>query len=73
MLIGAMVPEWVTQSPLRQAIDQAHRAVAQSVPLVAYVPGVTGHHQDGAIHYDAVGARLMAERYYGSYLGLLSR
>lgn len=73
ILIGGMVPEWVEQSPSRQAIDAAHRRVAASLPSTAYVPGVYGHSHDGGIHYNLTGVRVMAERYYDAYLGLLMR
>ncbi|OUE24388.1 sialate O-acetylesterase [Clavibacter michiganensis] len=69
-LVGGMVPEWIGSDGARQDIDAVHRGLATLRPEVAYVPGVSGHANEGEdfIHYDAAGARLMGAGFYAAYL-----
>lgn len=69
-LVGGMVPEWIGMDGARRDIDAVHRALPTLRAEVAYVPGVSGHANEGedSIHYDAAGARLMGAGFYAAYL-----
>ncbi|MBF4630907.1 hypothetical protein ITJ42_06755 [Clavibacter michiganensis subsp. phaseoli] len=69
-LVGGMVPEWIGIDSARRDIDAVHRALPTLRHEVAYVPGVSGHANEGedSIHYDAAGARLMGAGFYAAYL-----
>ncbi|WP_445445061.1 sialate O-acetylesterase [Clavibacter sp. km3a] len=67
-LIGGMVPEWMTQSPLRQAIDAAQQGVPALRSNVSYIPGAAGYSRsEDSIHYTAAGARAMGDKYFAAY------
>ncbi|PPF63298.1 hypothetical protein C5E16_15520, partial [Clavibacter michiganensis] len=74
-LVGGMVPEWIGSNGPRQDIDAVHRDLERLRPEVAYVPGVSGHANEGEdfIHYDAVGARMMGTGFYAAYLRQTAR
>ncbi|OQJ48490.1 hypothetical protein B5P19_09620 [Clavibacter sepedonicus] len=69
-LVGGMVPEWIGSDAARQDIDAVHQGLRSLRKEVAYVPGVSGHANEGEafIHYDAVGARMMGAGFYAAYL-----
>ncbi|WP_317230793.1 sialate O-acetylesterase [Clavibacter sp. MX14-G9D] len=67
-LIGGMVPEWLSASPLRQAIDTAQQGMPALRSNVSYVPGAAGHSRvEDSIHYTAAGARAMGDKYFAAY------
>ncbi|OUE27017.1 hypothetical protein BFL37_02765 [Clavibacter michiganensis] len=67
-LIGGMVPEWLNQSPMRQAIDSAQQGIPALRANVSYIPGAAGQNRsEDLIHYTAAGARLMGDRYFAAY------
>ena len=54
-------------------IDSVHRAVAASVPHVAFVPAAGLRDKGDAVHFDAAAARELGERYAAAYLTLRTR
>jgi hypothetical protein len=79
-LMGGMVPEWVAAPEKRAAkkmIDDVHRGVPGLRGNVSFVEGVSGQHNladpaalqdEELVHYNAIGAREMGERYYEAYV-----
>lgn len=51
-------------------VDSAHRAIAASVPNVAYVSSAGLRHKGDAVHFDGPAARTLGERYAAAYLGM---
>lgn len=74
-LVGGMVPEWIGSDGARRDIDAVHRGLPALRAEVEYVPGVSGHANEGEdfIHYDAAGARLMGAGFYAAYLRQTAR
>ena len=54
-------------------IDSVHRAIAASVPNVAFVSTVGLRDKGDALHFDAAAARELGERYAAAYLELVKR
>jgi hypothetical protein len=54
-------------------IDSVHRAVAASVPNVAFVSSQGLRDKGDALHFDAAAARELGERYAAAYLALVRR
>ena len=54
-------------------IDSVHRAIAASVPNVAYVSSDGLRDKGDAVHFDGPAARTLGERYVAAYLGLVKR
>jgi len=52
-------------------VDSVHRAVAASVPNVAYVSTEGLRHKGDTVHFDAASARTLGERYAMAYLRLV--
>jgi hypothetical protein len=50
-------------------IDSVHRAIAASVPNVAFVSAAGLRDKGDALHFDAAAARELGERYAAAYLG----
>ena len=53
-------------------IDSVHRAIAATVPNVAYVASDGLHDKGDTLHFDAASQRLFGERYARAYLALLA-
>jgi hypothetical protein len=51
-------------------VDSVHRAIAASVPNVAYVPSEGLRDKGDTVHFDAASARTLGERYAMAYLTL---
>jgi hypothetical protein len=60
-------------SPEMQRVDSVHRAVAASVPNVAYVSSDGLRDKGDSLHFDAASARALGERYATAYLALIKR
>lgn len=56
-----------------QRVDSAHRAIAASVPHVAYVSSDGLLDKGDALHFDAASQRTFGERYAAAYLALVGR
>ena len=54
-----------------QRVDAAHRAIAASVPNVAYVSSDGLRDKGDALHFDAASARLFGQRYAAAYLAMI--
>lgn len=54
-----------------QRVDAAHRAIAASVPNVAYVSSDGLRDKGDSLHFDASSARTFGQRYAAAYLALL--
>jgi len=54
-----------------QRVDAAHRAVAASVPNVAYVSSDGLRDKGDGLHFDAASARLLGARYAAAYLAMI--
>src|SRR5688500_16634244 len=52
-------------------IDSVHRAIAASVPNVAFVPTQGLRDKGDAVHFDAAAYRELGERYAAAYLTLV--
>ena len=50
-------------------IDSVHRALAASMPNVAFVSAQGLHDKGDVVHFDAASARTLGERYAAAYLG----
>jgi hypothetical protein len=48
-------------------VDSAHRAIAATVPGVAYVSSEGLGHKGDTLHFDAASARILGERYAAAY------
>ena len=53
-------------------IDSVHRAIAATVPHVAYVSSVGLRDKGDTLHFDAASQRLFGERYARAYLALVA-
>lgn len=56
-----------------QRVDSAHRAIAASVPHVAYVSSEGLRDRGDKLHFDAAAQRAFGERYAAAYFGLVKR
>lgn len=56
-----------------QRVDSVHRAIAASVPNVAYVSSEGLRDKGDKLHFDAASARAFGERYAAAYLALVKR
>ena len=56
-----------------QRVDSVHRAIAASVPHVAYVSSEGLRDRGDKLHFDAASARAFGERYARAYLALVRR
>ena len=54
-------------------VDSVHRAIAASVPNVAYVSSEGLRHKGDTVHFDARSARTLGERYAMAYLTLVKK
>lgn len=54
-----------------QRVDAAHRAIAASVPNVAYVSSDGLRDKGDSLHFDAPSARTFGQRYAAAYLAML--
>ncbi len=54
-------------------IDSVHRALAASMPNVAFVPAEGLRDKGDALHFDAASARMFGERYAAAYLRMTRR
>lgn len=54
-------------------VDSVHRALAASVPHVAYVSSEGLHDRGDTLHFDAASARALGERYAAAYLEMVKR
>jgi hypothetical protein len=57
----------------RQRVDSVHRAIAASVPNVAYVSSDGLRDKGDTLHFDAASQRALGERYAAAYLALVKR
>jgi hypothetical protein len=55
-----------------QRIDSVHRAIAATVPHVAYVSSNGLRDKGDTLHFDAASQRLFGERYARAYLALVA-
>ena len=60
-------------SAAKVRVDSAQRAVAASMPGVAYVSSDGLSHRGDSLHFDSASARELGRRYASAYLELLSR
>jgi hypothetical protein len=60
-------------TPELQRVDSAHRAIAASVPNVAFVSSDGLRDKGDKVHFDAASQRTFGERYAAAYLGLVKR
>ena len=56
-----------------QRVDSVHRAIAASVPNVAYVSSEGLRDKGDKLHFDAASARAFGERYAAAHLALVKR
>ena len=56
-----------------QRVDSVHRAIAASVPHVAYVSSEGLRDKGDKLHFDAASARALGARYAAAYLGMTDR
>jgi hypothetical protein len=54
-------------------VDSVHRAIAASVPNVAYVPSEHLRDKGDTVHFDAASARTLGERYAMAYLVMVTK
>lgn len=54
-------------------VDSVHRAIAASVPHVAFVSAQGLRDKGDALHFDAASARALGERYAAAYLAVMKR
>jgi hypothetical protein len=60
-------------SAARERVDSVHRAVAASMPGVAYVSSDGLTHRGDSLHFDSASARELGRRYAAAYLTLTRR
>ena len=56
-----------------QRVDSAHRAIAASVPNVAYVSSEGLRDKGDKLHFDAASQRVFGARYAAAYFGVVRR
>ena len=60
-------------SAARVRVDSAHRAIAETLPGVAFVGSDGLHHRGDSLHFDSPSARELGHRYAAAYLTLVGR
>lgn len=67
-VIGQLGQFYKPSSDDVRRVDSVHRAIAASVPNVAYVSSEHLRHKGDTVHFDAPSARTLRERYAMAYL-----